>query len=177
MDEEERNYCCLALLLLRVGNPCLRRYFKNQWNAAGKYTPWTDCAQNGADLLRMFKPLWYEKKAVTSGDTSGWDMSLLINALLHSRPPFVVAANLVAALKTLKEMRNNLCHSPVSRVEATEFQTSWRDGCNSLRLFGATAGDFDKVEQGESYIKSDRSHPSCMSFNTIYIHVVIQSFL
>ncbi|XP_031575181.1 NACHT, LRR and PYD domains-containing protein 3-like isoform X2 [Actinia tenebrosa] len=147
MDKEERNYCCLALLLLRVGNPCLRCFFKRQWNAAVKYKPWSDCAQNGADLLQMFKPLPYEKNAVRSGDTLQWDMSLLVKTLLHSRPAFVVAANLVAALKTLKEMRDKLCHSPIPRVEATDFQTSWRDGCNALSLFGATAGDFDKVEQ------------------------------
>jgi hypothetical protein len=132
-----------------VGNPCLRIYFKNQWNAVGGYAPWTDCAQNGADLLRKFKPLPYEKDKVQSGDTSTWDLSLIVKALLQSRPPFVSAANLVAALKTLKDMRNNLCHSPVPKIETTDFSKLWSDACNALSLFGAKTEDFKKAKKGE----------------------------
>ena len=143
-----RNYCCLALLLLRVGNPCLRLYFKNQWDAAVRYLPWTDCAQNGADLLRMFKPLPYEKNKVQSGDTSTWDLSLFAKVLLHSRPPFVTAPNLVTALKTLTNVRNDLSHSPHPRINTPDFKKAWTDACAALSLFGAVADDFVKVNEG-----------------------------
>jgi hypothetical protein len=132
-----------------VGNPCLRIYFKNQWNAIGGYVPWTDCAQNGADLLRRFNPLPYEKDKVKSGDTSTWDLSLIVKALLQSRPPFVSAANLVAALETLRGMRNNLSHASCPKITTADFEKSWNGASNALTLFGAKTEEFKKVKKGE----------------------------
>ncbi|XP_020907772.1 nucleotide-binding oligomerization domain-containing protein 2-like [Exaiptasia diaphana] len=149
MDEEERNYCSLILLLSRVGLPKLRDFFINEWNSAGGFVPWTDCLQNGTDLLTKFTPLNYEKPKVQSGDTTTWDLSLFVKALLNSRPPFVPTTKkgLVAGLKCLKKTRNKLCHSPNGKIENSEFHNLKSSVCNSLMLIGASSKDFKKVKK------------------------------
>ena len=138
------------LLLNRVGLQKLRNFFINQWDLAGGFVPWTDCNQNGADLLTKYTPLAYEKDKVKSGDTKRWDLSLFVKALVHSKPPFVPTSNktLVAGLKCLKETRNELCHTGNGRIESTEFDDLYKDACSALKLLGASRSDFKKVEEG-----------------------------
>ncbi|XP_028516817.1 NACHT, LRR and PYD domains-containing protein 14 [Exaiptasia diaphana] len=149
MHEEERNYCFLILLLSRVGLPKLRDFFINKWNSVGGFVPWTDCIQNGTDLLTKFTPLNYEKPKVQSGDTTTWDLSLFVKALLNSRPPFVPTTKkgLVAGLKCLKETRNKLCHSPNGKIENSEFCNLKSDVGNALAQVGAKSKDFKKVKK------------------------------
>jgi len=136
-----------VLLLLRVGVVNLRQYFKNQWNVSG-CVPWTDCKKNGTDLLSKFKPLKYERGKVKCGDTSKWDLSLIAKALLHSTPPLVSDAWFITALECLINTRNKLCHAPSAKIVTSEFNKLWSDACNALLLFGASSGDFKKVEEG-----------------------------
>ncbi|XP_028516834.1 NLR family CARD domain-containing protein 3 isoform X3 [Exaiptasia diaphana] len=149
MDEEERNYCFLILLLSRVGLPKLRDLFIKKWDSAGGFVSWKDCRQNGTDLLTKFTPLNYEKPKVQSGDTTTWDLSLFVKALLNSRPPFVPSSKkgLVAGLKCLKETRNKLCHSPNGKIENSEFCNLKSDVCNALTQVGATSKDFKKLKK------------------------------
>ncbi|XP_020916937.1 uncharacterized protein LOC110254303 [Exaiptasia diaphana] len=149
LEETERNYCCLVLLLSRVGLEKLRQLFINEWNSAGGFVPWTDCPQNGTDLLTKFTPLPYEKAKVQSGDTTTWDLSLFVKALLYSAPPFVPKSKtaLFAGLKCLKKTRNQLCHTGSGKIESAEFAILYADVCNALFLVGASANDFKQVEK------------------------------
>jgi hypothetical protein len=141
----------LTLLLLRVGNANLRLYFKNKWDSTAAYTPWTDCAHNGADLVRLRNPkiLNYEKIKVNSGDTSTWDLSLIVKILLNTCPPLVPEANRRKALEQLRDMRNSLCHAAVVKIKKPDFINLWERACNVLSMFGAKSGDFKKVKKGE----------------------------
>lgn len=138
------------LLLSRVGIQKLRDFFIKEWNAAGRFVQWTDCPQNGIDLLTMFKPLTYEVKKVQSGVTSSWDLSLFVKALLSSKPPFVPKAKkaLSDGLKCLKDTRNILCHTANGKIGSTEFAKLYADACNALMLLGATPNDFQEVKKG-----------------------------
>ncbi|KXJ21302.1 uncharacterized protein LOC110254334 [Exaiptasia diaphana] len=149
MDEKERNYCCLLLLLSRVGLEKLRQLFINEWNSAGGFVPWTDCPQNGTDLLTKFTPLPYERAKVQSGDTTTWDLSLFVKALLYSAPPFVPRSKtaLFAGLKCLIDTRNTLCHTGNGKIESAEFDILYADSCKALSLVGALPSDFKKVER------------------------------
>ena len=104
--------------------------------------------RNGADLLSIFKALQYEKAKVQSGDTATWDLSLLVKALLRSKPPFVTDPLRVAALTCLRDMRNKLCHATTPKLGTADFEKMWLDACSGLRLFGAQSQDFDQVATG-----------------------------
>ncbi|XP_028517758.1 uncharacterized protein LOC110248327 [Exaiptasia diaphana] len=145
LDVEERNYMCITLLLYRVGLVKLRQFFINEWNSLGDFAPWTDCPQNGADLLRKFKPLSYEIPKVRSGDSRTWDISILIRVLLSSWPPLVSESDLVNSLKCLREIRNQICHTGSGRIESSEFTIMYDDVCSALMAFGASSKDFREV--------------------------------
>ncbi|XP_031571636.1 uncharacterized protein LOC116305803 [Actinia tenebrosa] len=143
-SDEERNYYCLLLLLLRVGTPKLRAYFIRKWDSAG-HRPWMDCPQDGADLTRIWKPkiLPYENTKVTSGDTKTWDLLLFVNILLPNEPGKAVKR----ALDKLKDLRNSLCHSYDAKLTKHDFQSKWNDACNALVFFGAKSGEFKSVKR------------------------------
>ena len=146
-----RNYCCLVLLLNRVGLVKLRKLFIDEWNSLGGFVPWTDIHQNGVDLLTKYIPKpAYERPKVQSGDTTKWDISLFVKVLLNSRPPFVHIVNkaLVDGLLFLKETRNNLCHSGSGKVTPAEFTPLYKDVCSALLVLGASALELKKVEDG-----------------------------
>ncbi|KXJ06611.1 hypothetical protein AC249_AIPGENE16557 [Exaiptasia diaphana] len=151
MDEKERNYCCLVLLLNRVGLVKLRHFFIYQWDSCSGCLPWTDSLQNGAALLIKYTPLYYERDKVKSGDTTTWDLSLFVKTLLYSTPPLVPSYEtaLVDGLKYLKDTRDLLCHTQNGKIESsTRFQDLFKDACNALKLLGASKNDFTRVENG-----------------------------
>ncbi|KXJ06153.1 hypothetical protein AC249_AIPGENE28061 [Exaiptasia diaphana] len=127
----------------------MRGFFIKEWNSAGGFVPWTDCPQNGTDLLAKFTPQPYERKKIKSGDSTTWDLSIFIKALLYSKPPFVPKSNkaLFNGLKCLIDTRNTLCHTGSGRIESTEFTKLYADACNALMLVGALQSDFKKVER------------------------------
>ncbi|KXJ06324.1 Exosome component 10 [Exaiptasia diaphana] len=186
MDEEERNYCCLVLLLSRVGLVKLRQFFINEWDALGGFHPWTDCNQNGTDLLTKYTPLSYEKAKVKSGDTTTWDLSLFVKALLKSKPPFVPKSKttLVAGLECLKETRNTLCHTGSGKIELTEFTKLYTDACNALLLIGASSVEFNQVKN-ESHKRATREPqgvlaccnpvPTLVKQYVSEVHMIIQN--
>ncbi|KAK3735092.1 hypothetical protein QZH41_011262, partial [Actinostola sp. cb2023] len=88
----------------------------------------------------------YEKDKVKCGDTSKWDLSLFVKALLVSTPPLVSKKSLVSALKCLKETRNKLSHTPSGKIETSEYKKLWCAACNALVSVGATSKDFKKVK-------------------------------
>ncbi|KXJ07108.1 Protein NLRC5 [Exaiptasia diaphana] len=144
-----QNYCCLVLLLNRVGLVKLRKLFIDEWNSLGGFVPWTDSHQNGVDLLTKYIPRpAYEIPKVQSGDTTKWDISLFVKVLLNSRPPFVDMTNraLVDGLRYLKETRNKLCHSGSGRITPAEFTPLYNDVSNVLLLVGASPQEIQKVE-------------------------------
>ena len=146
-----RNYCCIALLLYRVGLPKLRILFKNEWNNVGGFAKWTDCPRNGADLATKYKYLNYEKGKVLSGNTASWDLSLFVKALLNSTPPLIPSTNIaiVNSLKSLKKTRDKvICHTSSGKIETAVFQTMLTDTCSALTNIGATQSELDKVKQG-----------------------------
>lgn len=138
------------MLLTRVGLPKLRTFFVQQWNSLGRFATWTDCSQNGIDLLTKFTPLRYEKDKVKSGDSRLWDISLFVRILLKSKPPFVPISEtaLVDGLTILRETRNSLCHTVDGKVESSEFQRLYTDVCNALMLLGALPKDIEVVREG-----------------------------
>jgi len=143
-----RNYCCLAILLTRVGVDRVRQCFISSWDAVGTFRPWQDQPYNGSDLLTKFKPLNYEKNKVKSGDTTQWDLSLLVKALLKSKPPFVIDKTLVKSLNCLKGTRDTVCHTTNGKITPADFKQLWSAVCNALVVLGATSKDFKKVKQG-----------------------------
>lgn len=136
-------------LLTRVGLPKIRHYFIHRWDAVRTCGTWENLPSNGNDLLTKFhfKPLSYEKDKVKSGDTALWDLSLLVKALLYSKPPFVTDKTLVKSLKCLKETRDTVCHSN-GKITTLDFNKQWSAACNSLVVLGATKEDFKMVKQG-----------------------------
>lgn len=137
-------------MLSRVGLENLRKLFIIEWDTIGGFDPWTDCPQNGTDLLTKFTPLPYETAKVQSGDSKTWDLSLIVKVLLNSRPPFVYIPNkaLVDGLIFLKETRNKLCHTTSGKIKTAEFSRLYNEACMALMLVGASPNDFRKVEEG-----------------------------
>ena len=143
-------YNALVTIYHNVVAPCLRGFFKEQWNQFYSHMPWND----DQDSYDNFYKLETNKKKVgqqlrKSGDCNSWDLSVLFYVLLHSDSIGQKLKNHPTptchdAIDKLRKTRNTFSHpSPNTYITEKNFQSKLAEIRQCLKDLSYSSADVD----------------------------------
>ena len=151
-DQEVTNHFQLYRLLTVVVSEGLRELFKREWDRiyGRSIGVWDDTIISGNVLYNKEKMRQVSKRYLAlfkSGDRSKWDFSTLIHAILYSNAlKMHLPANISQNVNELRQLRNELVHSSVSRISDSELYSCLKKIRNSFEALDLPTADIQRIK-------------------------------